>query len=209
MADRDMLPGAYTASGWSREAVMPETAFDDLSEHRQAVLSFVTRLVGNRTLGEDLTQETFLRATRTGKGHRGEASKRSWLCAIALNLARDHFRASGRNPQTTPDEEVMRHIRSDDEDAETGVLKKEMADCIPEYLFRLPASQHDVVALHDMADLSHREIAVQLRISEENSRVLLHRGRSALRDILEKNCVLSLGSDAVPCERPPRSGVSE
>lgn len=188
---------------------MTKPAFDDLAEHRQAVLSFVMRLVGNAALADDLTQEAFLRATRTGKGHRGEASKRSWLCAIALNLVRDHFRASGRRPDTTSDEEVLRHIRSGDEDAETGVLKKEMADCVAGYLFRLPASQHDVVALHDMAGLSHREIAVQLRISEQNSRVLLHRGRSALREILEENCVLSVGSDAVPCERPPRSGTRE
>jgi RNA polymerase sigma-70 factor (ECF subfamily) len=188
---------------------MTRPALDDLTEHRQAVLSFVMRLVGNATLADDLAQEAFLRASRTGKGHRGEASKRSWLCAIALNLVRDHFRASGRRPDTTSDEEVLRRIRSEDEDAETGVLKKEMADCIAEYLFRLPPSQHEVVALHDMAGLNHREIAVQLQVSEENSRVLLHRGRSALRNILEEYCVLSLGSDAVPCERPPRSGTRE
>ncbi|MDH3231017.1 MAG: RNA polymerase sigma factor [Alphaproteobacteria bacterium] len=188
---------------------MTRPALDDLLEHRQAVLSFVMRLVGNAALADDLTQEAFLRATRTGKGHRGEASRRSWLCAIALNLVRDHLRALGRSPDTTSDEAVLRHIRSEGEDAETGVLKKEMADCIAEYLFRLPPSQHDVVALHDMADLSHREIADQLRISEQNSRVLLHRGRSALRKILEENCVLSVGGDAVPCERPPRSGTSE
>jgi len=209
MANRDMLPDSIAASGWSREAVMTRPALDDLLEHRQAVLSFVMRLVGNAALADDLTQEAFLRATRTGKGHRGEASRRSWLCAIALNLVRDHLRALGRSPDTTSDEAVLRHIRSEGEDAETGVLKKEMADCIAEYLFRLPPSQHDVVALHDMADLSHREIADQLRISEQNSRVLLHRGRSALRKILEENCVLSVGGDAVPCERPPRSGTSE
>jgi RNA polymerase sigma-70 factor (ECF subfamily) len=209
MADRDMLPGSYAAPGWGREAVMTRPAFDELSQHRQAVLSFVMRLVANKALADDLTQEAFFRATRTGKGHRGDASKRSWLCAIALNLVRDHFRASARRPDTTSDEDVLRKIRSDDEDAETGVLKKEMADCIAEYLFRLPASQHDVIALHDMAGLSHGEIAVQLRISEQNSRVLLHRGRSALKEILEQNCVLSIGGDAVPCERPPRSGTSE
>ena len=188
---------------------MTTPALDDLSEHRQAVLSFVMRLVGDAALADDLTQEAFFRATRTRKGHRGEASKRSWLCAIALNVVRDHFRASGRRPDMTSDEEVLRHIRSEDEDAETNVLKKEMADCIAEYLFHLPASQHEVVALHDMADLTHGEIAVQLRISEGNSRVLLHRGRAALRQILEKSCVLSIGSDAVPCERRPRSGTGE
>ena len=209
MADHDMLPGSHAAPGSGREAVMTNSALDDLSEHRPAVLSFVTRLVGNKALADDLTQEAFIRAARASKGRRGKSSARSWLCAIALNLVRDHFRAASRRPDTTSDEELLRHIRSEDEDAETNVLKKEMADCIAEYLFRLPASQHDVVALHDMAGLSHREIAVQLQVSEENSRVLLHRGRSALREILEKGCVLSVGSDAVPCERRPDSGTAE
>jgi len=209
MAYGDMLPGSYAASGSGREAVMTDPALDELSAHRPAVLSFITRLVGNRALADDLTQEAFFRATRTGKRHRGEASPRSWLCAIALNLVRDHYRASGRHPHVSVDEDSVRQIPGKNEDAETSVLKKEMADCIAEHLFYLPDLQHEVVALHDMADLTHREIAAQLRISEENSRVLLHRGRSALRKILEQRCVLSIGSEAVPCERRPRSGTDE
>lgn len=47
-----------------------------------------------------------------------------------------------------------------------------------------------------------RMIAV-LGISVANSRVVLHRGREALRGMFEKGCVLSFGDDAIPCERRP------
>jgi RNA polymerase sigma-70 factor (ECF subfamily) len=64
-----------------------------------------------------------------------------------------------------------------------------------------------VVALHDTAGLAHNEIALLLDISVANSRVLLHRGRAALREILKESCVLSFDGDDIPCERrPPAAG---
>lgn len=61
------------------------------------------------------------------------------------------------------------------------------------------------VALHDQQEFTHEEIASVLGISVANSRVLVHRGHAALRRLVEANCVVSIGSDPVPCERrePP------
>jgi len=173
----------------------------DIAKHQRAVQGFVLRLVGNETLAEDLTQETFLRVERSISQHRGEASEYSWLCAIALNLVRDHFRSVGRTPEITTDEAVLEVIPAGDKDAEQTLLLAEMSSCIAEFLTRLPQPQYNVVTLYDMAGLSHHEIATQLDISESNSRVLLHRGRSALREIMKQGCDLSFGDDAIPCER--------
>ncbi len=174
-----------------------------MTEHRPAVRGFVLGLVGDEVLADDLTQETFVRAQRTTSPYRGEASLRSWLCAIALNVVRDHFRSVARTPELTCDTKDMQEMAGRSEGAELGALKKEMSSCIGKYLIGLPQRQREVVALHDMAGLTHKEIAAQLDISEANARVLLHRGRAAFRKILEKNCILSLGEDDIPCERRP------
>jgi RNA polymerase sigma-70 factor (ECF subfamily) len=174
-----------------------------VASHRRAVRGFVLKLVGDETLAEDLTQETFVRIQRAASPYRGEASPRSWLCAIALNVVCDHFRAVARTPESTSDTETLHAMASESEGAELGVLKKKMSNCIGDYLIRLPQPQSEVAALHDMAGLTHKEIAAQLDISANNARVLLHRGRAAFRKILEKHCVLSLGKDAIPCERRP------
>jgi len=173
---------------------------DAMAVHRPLVRAFVLRHVGDEALADDLTQETFLRVERSSSSHRGEASERSWLCAIALNLTRDHFRASGRLPTTTSAPQALDAVDSG-EDGELALLESEMAACVGEFLFQLPRPQHDVLALHDMAGLTHPEIAGVLDISVANSRVLLHRGRAALRAILERNCTLSFDGDAIPCER--------
>ena len=169
----------------------------DLTQHRKAVQGFVLRLVGSDPLAEDLTQETFLRVQRSASQHRGEASEYSWLCSIALNLVRDHFRSIGRTPEMTSDE----GIPSGGDDAEQALLQAEMSSCIGEFLARLPQPQYDVVALYDMAGLNHHEITARLDISESNSRVLLHRGRAALREIIKQGCDLSFGKDVIPCAR--------
>ena len=182
---------------------MKGTTSGEMTVHRPVVRGLVLRHVGDEALAEDLTQETYLRAQRTSSAHRGEASERSWLCAIALNLVRDHFRALGRAPDTTSDAAIVEGVRSD-EVGEDALLESEMAACIGEFLVQLPSPQHEVVALHDMARLTHLEIAGVLELSVANSRVLLHRGRAALRMILKQNCVLSF-DDAVPCERKPPS----
>jgi RNA polymerase sigma-70 factor (ECF subfamily) len=177
-------------------------ADDALAAHRESVWGFVLRQVGDRALADDLTQETFLRAQRSIHSYRGEASLRSWVFSIALNVVRDQFRALRRSPESTC-EAAAADQASPDEGGERALLESEMATCVGEYLLRLPRLQHDVVALHDMAGLTHGEIAAALGVSVSNSRVLLHRGHAALREILEQNCLLSFDGDSIPCERKP------
>lgn len=205
--DRDNLRAAWQGflALRHREKAMSEVPVDSMTKHHGAVRRFVGRLVRDQALAEDLTQETFLRVQRSPSGYRGEANERSWLCAVALNLVRDHFRSAARVPAAAPDPAVLDQLPSHD-DTEQTMLQEEMSACIAEFLLQLPRPQYDVVALHDTAGLSHGEIAVTLGISPANSRVLLHRGRAALREILKQNCILSLGDDAIPCERRPSKG---
>ena len=165
---------------------MTEIGAEDMAEHREAIRRFVLRHVGNESVADDLTQETFLRVQRSSSSYRGDASPRSWLCAIALNVVRDHFRAAGRLGETNPDPTEPEELPSG-EDGERALLESEMSARIGEYMLELPKPQYDVVSLHEMAGLTHPEIASVLDISLANSRVLLHRGRAALREILRRN----------------------
>jgi len=173
----------------------------DPASHRTAVRAFVLRLVGNEALADDLTQDTYVRAQKTEAGLHETSSEKSWLFSIALNTVRDHYRARARAPATTPDPAILDQLPAGD-DTERAVLEAEMSSCVVEYVMRLRDQQREVVAMHDMAGLKHAEIGSILGVSEANSRVLLHRGRAALRELLESGCVLTPG-DSIPCERKP------
>jgi RNA polymerase sigma-70 factor (ECF subfamily) len=174
----------------------------DVAQYRDALLGFIWRMVGARDLAEDLTQETLLRAEQNRASFRGQASLRTWLFAIAVNACRDHFRARARNAPRSLDLAPAEHLPAK-EDLEQGLAQTEMGSCITGYLFRLPERQREVLALHDMGGLDHQEISRLLGISEANARVLLHRGRAALRTLLEEHCTLAF-DDAVPCEPRPK-----
>jgi RNA polymerase sigma-70 factor (ECF subfamily) len=167
----------------------------------EVVRGFVLKLVGDPSLADDLVQETLLRAHKSEATFTGKASRTTWHCAIALNVVRDHFRSMARRPTYVTDPQALLALRTE-EVLEDDVLQTEMDSCIRRYVLRLSERQRDVVALHDIAGLSHREISSTLGISQNNSRILLHRGRAALKLLLEENCTLSF-DESLPCQPKP------
>lgn len=177
---------------------MVAAAAEQIAAHQSAVRGVLLRLVKDQALADDLLQEALLRATRAAATLRGEASPRTWLTAVALNVARDHFRAVKRIPQlTTLDqaEHVPAAARPDH-----ALLQGEMSDCVLDHVARLPDRQRDALLLHHFAGLCHRDIADRLGISEGHARVTLHRGQAALRLMLSRGCTLDF-TDDVPCDR--------
>src|SRR2546427_6622618 len=71
-----------------------ESAFDGLvTRHRQGVYRLAYRLLGNHEEADDVSQEAFLRAYRALPGFRGDASFRTWITRIVINLALSARRA--------------------------------------------------------------------------------------------------------------------
>jgi len=168
------------------------------SNQREVVRGFILRVIGDPFLADDLVQETLVRAHKTEATFKGKASRTTWLCTIALNVMRDHFRATARRPTQVSDPEMLLALK-DERVLEDDLVQNEMDSCIRRYVLLLPERQRDIVALHDIAGLAHREISAALGISQSNSRTLLHRGRAALKLLFEENCILCF-DDSVPCQ---------
>jgi RNA polymerase sigma-70 factor (ECF subfamily) len=71
------------------------------------------------------------------------------------------------------------------QDSDDRLLAQSLAPRIEQGLAQLPERQRQVVTMRDVDGLSSREVCEVLDISEANQRVLLHRGRSQLRQALE------------------------
>jgi RNA polymerase sigma-70 factor (ECF subfamily) len=177
---------------------MAAVVAEQLAAHRSSVRGVLLRMVRDEALAEDLVQEALLRASRAANHMRGEASPATWLTAIALNCARDHFRAAKRRPATTGLDEADAVPAADEPEFE--VMQAEMSGCILGHLARLPERQREAVLMYHFAGLGHSEIAGVLGVAEGNARVILHRGLAALRTSLDRECKLDFG-DRIPCER--------
>ena len=82
-----MLPAAVATA----TSVHPSFWKATFEEHGGAVLAFLMSRVGRREVGEDLLQETFVRAMRSG-ALRDLSKARSYLFSIAYRLVVDHVR---------------------------------------------------------------------------------------------------------------------
>ena len=95
---------------WGRRTVVsgdPDEAFVGglWAEHGDALLGYVTRLVGDSARAEDIVQETMLRAWRNADHlDVGTRSLRPWLFTVAGHLATDQHRARRSRPEVVDSE---------------------------------------------------------------------------------------------------------
>jgi RNA polymerase sigma-70 factor (ECF subfamily) len=163
-----------------------EEMFDVLAErHAESLLGFFIRRTGSVHASEDLVQETLIRIYRKGRGFRGEGSLRSWIYAVALNLARSRGRrpalptATGAegNDRVAPAESIPNGRPDPAENAGLG----ELGETIREAVRSLPEKQQEVFLLRHYQDLPFAEIAKAMDISPGASRAHMHRALASLR----------------------------
>ena len=112
--DDETVPtsGASSTFAPSGDDLQPVVALDRppfallAREHLDRLYGFCVRLSGSASDGEDLLQETLIRAMRAYPELREPEHAKGWLFAIATNVWRDQLRARGRRVQTTSLQEI-------------------------------------------------------------------------------------------------------
>lgn len=140
------------------------------------VFSYVMTLAGDRSLAEELTQETFYRAFARQREFRGESDEVTWLCAIAKNLFTDEKRRQSRHgemPEELPDQ--GKSIAKTVEDRDSS-FRIHLA------LHGLEEPFREVFELRVFGELSFREIGTIFAKTENWARVTYHRARIKLQE---------------------------
>lgn len=151
-------------------------AFGALIERYQGVVCAVTySRTGDRSLSEDVAQDTFIAAWRQLDRLRDAVKLRSWLCGIARNLARKARRKSDR--ETGLEGELVAAGTPF-----TAVADAEAERIVRDSLARVPETYREVLVLFYGEGLTTREIADALELSEAAVQQRLSRGRQYLAD---------------------------
>jgi len=175
-----------------------EEAFVALAEkYRPVLLSLALGYVPNRAVAEEVVQDTWVGVLRgIGKFER-RSTFRTWLFRIVINRAVSAAARERRSVPVDDLEPVAAASRFDAagnwavppepwaEQVEDRVTAAKMAARILAAISELPPRQREVVTLRDVQEMSSAEVCGVLGISEGNQRVLLHRGRSWLRQVIE------------------------
>jgi RNA polymerase sigma-70 factor (ECF subfamily) len=142
--------------------------------HAGQVYSYLVSLCRDRSLAEDLMQDTFIKATRAMGGYRG-GSPRAWLFSIARTVFLDSLRRQGGRPASSEEMDFAGPPDSDPVER----------DAIERALEVLPERQRTALILSDRIGLHGSEVATILGISEGAVRVLIHRARLGFRAAYE------------------------
>lgn len=139
----------------------------------------------DRTLAEDLTQETYLKAWRAISGLADPATFRSWLLAIAESVRLDDIKHRTRLKRTVPTAvDETADVPSGDASPSEQVERAELSSRALDALAGLPSQYQQALSLRYLAGADYAEISKQLALTNGSLRGLLHRGLELLRERL-------------------------
>lgn len=164
-----------------------ESAFTRLYvTHAPRLLAVCRGLTGDAAMGEELLQDTFVRAWRNLPRFRGESAFGTWLHRIAVNLLFNDVRSAKRRALRVAIEADLSHANDGPAavDAVVPAPDDALRMDLPAMIRRLPAGARAVFVLYDIGGYSHGEIAERLGIAEGTSKAHLFRARRLLREML-------------------------
>jgi RNA polymerase sigma-70 factor (ECF subfamily) len=158
-------PVAVEADRWPRELVAcyQDTVAD--------LTGYLVTLVGDLGVAQDLAQEAFVRVFARW---RHVEHPRAYVYMTAINLAKMHWRRSGREGRAYS---VLTRTQVDTVDAHDPWLR--------DLVERLPKRLRTPVLLHYYADLPVDEVAATLHLPVGTAKRRLHEARAILRTTLE------------------------
>jgi RNA polymerase sigma-70 factor (ECF subfamily) len=160
------------------QAGCPESFEQLLLRYESPVFNFLHQLTRNRQDAEDLTQETFLRAYRSLYRFDPSLSFATWLFTIARRTAASHFRAA------TQFEELPEDDQAAEGDPANLLESKDEQNSIWRRARTLKPKQFEVLWLRYQEGFSVAETARIMRTNQIHVKVLLHRARANLSEML-------------------------
>lgn len=149
-------------------------------EHLPAAVRLAYRLAGDRDLADDVVQESLLKVARSWLSFRREATFRTWLFRIIVNTFRDQQRR--RAPPDSLDHEPADRKGTTALDA---LLLQELTQRVNERAKELPPRQREVFVLMVYEEMTARETAKVLGITEANVHSTLRLVRNALKPVVD------------------------
>ena len=150
-------------------------------EFYPSLCRFLECLLGGRAnVAQDLAQESFLQLHRTVWGTIPVGEARFWLYRVARNLALNEFRRHETHHRLF--ERVVAALRPRAPSPEEEYETQERQELVLSMLKGLPEDQRTALLLREQEQLSYREIAEVLEVSESKVKTDIFRARTALRE---------------------------
>jgi RNA polymerase sigma factor (sigma-70 family) len=145
------------------------------------IFRYVSYRVGDRTIAEDLTSDIFNKAlTKFTKYDSRKAAFSTWIFSVARNTLIDYYRRRSREQklQREAESEVLVFSTSPEEEASRSEEIRKLREC----LSLLNPNEQELISLKFSGEMTNREIARIMGLSESNVGTILCRAVRKLRN---------------------------
>ena len=167
------------------------------------VFNYVLRLVGDRALAEDLTQEVFLRVYQGLPKFSLRSKFTTWLFQVTKNRVLDELRARERRPSTPVNLDDAPQLEVVDQPVE----QVEAIDALWRAIEQLPVDLKMALLLRDVVGLSYTEIADSLEITLATVKWRIYKAREDVQLALAREGI-TIGSESAAAERASATTTS-
>lgn len=170
-----------------------------------SLYSVAAAIVGH-SIADEVVQEAWVSVIRALPKFEGRSALKTWVTKIVANEAKNRYRKESRSVSLesvdehwATDTRMINDSRFDSSghwnqrnpawdmgSPDELLAAEELQDCVDKHLTRLPDQQKYIMELRDSAGMGMEEICNILEVSSSNARVLLHRARDKIQQVVAK-----------------------
>ena len=157
-----------------------------VDRYKNKAFSMLKRMLKNEFDAEEVLQDCFLKAFKSLSSFKGESKFSTWFYRIVYNTALTKLSSKKRMTETQMSS-VEDHFNLESEYVSDEIEKKDVNQLIHDTISKLPERYSAIITLFYLNEMNIEEISEVMQITVSNVKVMLHRSRNALRDLIIKS----------------------
>jgi RNA polymerase sigma-70 factor (ECF subfamily) len=156
-----------------------------VNRYKNKAFSMLKRMLNNDFDAEEVLQDCFLKAYRSLMNFKGESKFSTWFYRIVYNTALTKLSSQKRKTEIEMSS-VEDHFDLVSDYKSDEIEKEDVNNLIQDTISKLPEKHSAVISMFYLNEMTIDEISEVMGLSISNVKVMLHRSRNALRDLILK-----------------------
>jgi len=160
-----------------------------VDRYKNKSFTMLKRMLKNEFDAEEVLMDCFMKAYNNLSSFKFESKFSTWFYRIVYNTALTKLSSIKRRLENEMQSvEDLEHLETQDNEDDFG--KREVSKIINNLINELPSKNAAIITMFYLEGMSSEEISQVLNISVSNVKVILHRSRNLLKEIIQKKKLL-------------------
>jgi RNA polymerase sigma-70 factor (ECF subfamily) len=157
-----------------------------VNRYKNKAFSMLKRMLKNDLDAEEVLQDCFLKAYNSLSSFKGEAKFSTWFYRIVYNTALTRLSSQKRKTEAEMTS-VEDHFDLESQYNADDIEKQDLQEFVRDIITNLPERYSAIITMFYLNEMSIEEISEVMQITVSNVKVMLHRSRNSLRDLVLKS----------------------